>query len=166
MTLLPDDLTEAARRLLEACAKAGNAKIATAESCTGGLIGAALTAIPGSSRWYDRGFVTYANAAKRDMLGVPSAILRQHGAVSPETAIAMAEGALKKSPVAAAVAVTGIAGPDGGTADKPVGLVFMASASQNQPPLLERHLFAGNRDEVRHAAALAALKLLTRTVSP
>ncbi len=163
--LLPIDLTEAARHVLDACDKAGDVKIATAESCTGGLIGAALTAIPGSSRWYERGFVTYANSAKRDMLGVSAATLKLHGAVSAETALEMAEGALKKSTVTAAIAVTGIAGPDGGSPDRPVGLVHMAAARQESPTLLERHLFAGNRDEVRHASALAALKLLARAIS-
>lgn len=139
---------------------AGNASIATAESCTGGLISAALTAVPGSSAWFERGFITYSNAAKTDLLGVASELIASLGAVSKEVAIAMAEGALARSPVTAAVAVTGIAGPDGGTQEKPVGLVHIAAARKNAPSRHERHLFPGERDAVRRATALAALALL------
>jgi nicotinamide-nucleotide amidase len=103
-------------------------KIATAESCTGGLVAAALTSIAGSSDVFERGFVTYSNEAKEDMLGVERALLEHHGAVSAETAVAMAEGALKHSRAHISVAITGIAGPDGGSPEKPVGLVYFAAA--------------------------------------
>lgn len=121
------DLLARAEKLL-AAARAKGLKIATAESCTGGLIAGLLTEIPGSSDVVERGFVTYSNAAKEELLGVPPLILAAHGAVSPETARAMAQGALKHSHADLAVAVTGIAGPGGGSGKKPVGLVYVAAA--------------------------------------
>ncbi len=160
--MVDDDLIWAAERLFAACRAAGNASIATAESCTGGLISAALTAVPGSSQWFERGFVTYSNAAKTELLGVPADLIARHGAVSEEVAQAMAEGILAHAPVFAGVAVTGIAGPDGGTADKPVGLVHIAAARQGGQTGHEWHIFPGGRQDIRKASALSALDLLTR----
>src|SRR5713226_6669608 len=117
--MIDEALRAAARRVLDAC-RAKNLKLAVAESCTGGLVAAALTEIPGSSDVLDRGFVTYSNAAKQAMLGVPASILERHGAVSRETADAMAAGALAMSNADLSVAITGIAGPGGGSAEKPV----------------------------------------------
>lgn len=135
--------------------------LATAESCTGGLIMGALTEIAGSSDVVDRGFVTYTNRAKMEMLKVPGIIIRQHGAVSEECARAMASGALKASSSTIAVSVTGIAGPGGGSADKPVGLVHMACAHRKGKILHEKHLFGDiGRDKVREATIIAALKLV------
>lgn len=137
-------------------------RLATAESCTGGLIAACLTALPGSSAVVERGFVTYANEAKIDMLGVSAEVLREAGAVSERVARDMAEGALRRAPVQAAVSVTGIAGPGGGSAVKPVGLVHIAAARTGRLTLHERRQFHGDRDAVRMAALEAALRLLTR----
>ena len=136
--------------------------IATAESCTGGLIGAALTAIAGSSDVVDRGFITYSNAAKTDMLGVDPALIARVGAVSEEVARAMASGALARSRAYASVAVTGVAGPGGGTADKPVGLVWFGLATRDCVRA-ERLVFPGDRMAVRAATVAHALEML-RTV--
>src|SRR6516225_104314 len=125
-----DNIKEAAARVLDACRTHG-LKVATAESCTGGLLAGALTEIPGSSDVLDRGFVTYSNAAKQAMLGIPASILERHGAVSRQTADAMAAGALAMSNADLAVAITGIAGPGGGSAEKPVGLVHFAAAARD-----------------------------------
>jgi nicotinamide-nucleotide amidase len=163
MGTLTAELEAKARAVLAACATA-KLMIATAESCTGGLIAAALTAIPGSSTAVERGFVTYSNAAKTEMLGVPAALIEQYGAVSENVAVAMAEGALKKSSATATVAVTGIAGPGGGSPEKPVGLVHIGAAYRGKPPLLERHVFPGDRDAIRLATALAAMDLLIRRI--
>ena len=131
---------------------------ATAESCTGGLVAGAITDIAGSSAWFDRGFVTYTNEAKQDLLGVPEAVLREHGAVSEATARAMAEGAVARSLAHLAVAVTGIAGPGGGSVAKPVGTVCFAWAGRGLPTTaLTRH-FPGGRPDVRRAAVVAALE--------
>ncbi|MEI6419213.1 MAG: CinA family protein [Sphingomonadales bacterium] len=136
-------------------------QIATAESCTGGLVAAALTEIPGSSDVFDRGFVTYANAAKMAMLGVAEAVLARHGAVSPETAAAMAAGALAHSQADVTVAITGIAGPGGATPGKPVGMVVFGRALRGGAVLTEIRLFGDlGRAEVRRQAALVALGLL------
>jgi nicotinamide-nucleotide amidase len=139
--------------------------LAVAESCTGGLIGGALTAVAGSSDVFDRGFVTYSNVAKTDLLGVPAALLRAKGAVSEEVARAMAAGAIDRAGAGAAVAVTGIAGPGGGGPGRPVGLVHMAAAVRGQPaeaPTVThaRHVFEGDRTAVRRATVLTALRLL------
>jgi nicotinamide-nucleotide amidase len=134
--------------------------LATAESCTGGLVAAQLTEIAGSSDVVDRGFVTYSNAAKMDLLGVPKALLDAHGAVSAEVATAMAEGAVANSKAEVAVAVTGIAGPGGGSQTKPVGLVHFAVARRHAATRTERHVFAGDRSAVRRASVEAALRLL------
>jgi nicotinamide-nucleotide amidase len=128
--VIEHDIAKAAKRLLGLCRKR-RWLVATAESCTGGLVVAALTEIPGSSDVVDRGFVTYSNAAKQSMLGVPSATLKEFGAVSRETAQAMAHGALAKSEADIAVAITGIAGPGGATRGKPVGLVHFAAAARD-----------------------------------
>ena len=156
---LPETALEAATRLLEAC-RARGLTLATAESCTGGLIAACLTEIAGSSAVVERGFVTYSNAAKTELLGVAAATLERHGAVSAETAAAMVEGALARSPADLAVAVTGIAGPGGATATKPVGLVFIGVQRRGAAPAVERHVFAGDRRAVRTATLARALALL------
>jgi nicotinamide-nucleotide amidase len=134
--------------------------LATAESCTGGLVAAQLTEIAGSSDVVDRGFVTYSNAAKTELLGVQPALLERHGAVSAEVAAAMAEGALARAHAQVAVAVTGIAGPGGGTPAKPVGLVHFALARNGAATRTERHVFAGDRRAIRAASVETALKLL------
>ena len=150
-----------AAEVLDACRAAG-LTLATAESCTGGIIAGALTAHAGSSDVVERGFVTYANAAKSDLLDVPAALINEVGAVSEPVARAMAEGALARAPVDLAVSVTGIAGPGGATADKPLGLVHMALARRDRPTRHEEHRFTGNRAAVRRQAALAALDMVLR----
>lgn len=130
----------------------------TAESCTGGLIAAAITGVAGSSEFYDRGFITYSNEAKTQMLGVPEDILVAHGAVSEETARAMVEGALRKSRAHLAVSVTGIAGPGGGSEEKPVGLVYIGYGVRDGTVNVARHQFEGNRAAVREKTAAAALQ--------
>jgi nicotinamide-nucleotide amidase len=135
--------------------------VATAESCTGGLIAGILTEIPGSSNVLERGFVVYSYAAKEELLGVPAATLEGHGAVSEETARAMAEGALSASRADVAVSVTGIAGPDGGTAAKPVGLVHFACARRGMPTIAREERFGDiGRDAVRLASVSVGLDLL------
>ena len=131
---------------------------ATAESCTGGLVAGAITAIPGSSGWFDRGFVTYSNEAKLELLGVDPDTLEQHGAVSEATARAMAEGAIRASHADMAVAVTGIAGPDGGTPAKPVGMVCFAWAGRDGSVTAATHHFPGDREAVRRASVVVALQ--------
>jgi nicotinamide-nucleotide amidase len=151
----------AATALLDLC-KAKKLMIATAESCTGGLVAGALTDIAGSSAVVERGFVTYTNEAKEQMLGVPAETLRAHGAVSRPTAEAMAKGALAHSPADLAVSITGIAGPGGGTADKPVGLVHFAAASRDGRLLHRQRRFGDiGRAEVRQLSVLEALAMLT-----
>jgi nicotinamide-nucleotide amidase len=130
---------------------------ATAESCTGGMVAAAITDVAGSSAWFDRGFVTYANDAKCELLGVPAATIARHGAVSEATARAMAEGALARSRALIAVAVTGIAGPGGGSPEKPIGTVCFAWAVRDAPTQAATRRFDGDRAAVRRAAAVEAL---------
>lgn len=130
--------------------------LATAESCTGGLIAAACTALAGSSQWFERGFVSYSNAAKTELLGVPSTLINQHGAVSEPVARAMAEGALAHSAAQTSVAVTGVAGPTGGSVDKPVGTVWLAWCVHGRT-YSERQHFAGDRAAVRAATVRHAL---------
>jgi nicotinamide-nucleotide amidase len=158
---LPDELISLARRVIKANAAIGR-KIALAESCTGGLVSAALTEIPGSSAVFDRGFVTYSNEAKQETLGVPSDLIDAFGAVSVATAWAMAQGALKHSDADIAVAISGIAGPEGGSKQKPVGTVVFACAVRDDEEVNaeERFLDATNRATVRRQAALVALELL------
>ncbi|HKR19765.1 MAG TPA: CinA family protein [Stellaceae bacterium] len=153
-----------AASVLDAC-RTRHWLIGIAESCTGGLVAAALTDIPGSSDVVDRGFVTYSDRAKAELLGVPVPILVTHGAVSGETATAMAQGVLAKSKVDLAMAVTGIAGPGGGSAEKPVGLVWFAVASRGREPRVERQIFAGDRAAVRAAATRRALELLAEAAA-
>ena len=140
--------------------------MATAESCTGGWIAEAVTAISGSSAWFDRGFVTYSHAAKIDMLGVSPATLTAHGAVSETTALEMVAGALERSLADIAVAVSGIAGPSGGTPDKPVGLVCLAWATRNVPARALTLRFAGDRYAVRRQTVLRALQGIVELASP
>ncbi|HZO45185.1 MAG TPA: CinA family protein [Xanthobacteraceae bacterium] len=151
---------EQATALLELCRRK-KLRMATAESCTGGLIAATLTEIPGSSDVVDRGFVTYSNEAKQAMLGVPAATLKQFGAVSRETALAMASGALANSLADVVISVTGVAGPGGGSPGKPVGLVHFAAASK-RGALIHRERRYGDigRSEVRNASVLEALDML------
>jgi nicotinamide-nucleotide amidase len=136
--------------------------VATAESCTGGLVAAALTAIPGASDVVERGFVTYSNKSKIELLGVPAETIAAHGAISEEACAAMAQGALARAGVDLAVAVTGLAGPAGGTSHKPVGLVYVGVATQNAAARVEQCLFRGDRAAVRQAALTLALELLKR----
>lgn len=130
--------------------------LVTAESCTGGLIGAMMTALPGSSEVYDRGFITYSNQSKIDLLGVSQDTLNRHGAVSPETAREMSEGALRHTKADVSVAVTGIAGPGGGSDDKPVGLVYISVAIRNKGAQAFKHIFSGDRASVRDQAVAMA----------
>jgi nicotinamide-nucleotide amidase len=153
------EMREAAERVLNACRR-HDLKVATAESCTGGLIVATLTAIAGSSDVIDRAFVTYSNEAKRDMIGVRWDTIMKHGAVSEPVARAMASGALRHSAADLAVSVTGVAGPGGGTAEKPVGLVHFGALRKGREPITERHIFRGDRDGIRRVAAITALALL------
>ena len=155
------DARALSRSLLDLC-RMRKLTIATAESCTGGLVAAALTEIPGSSAVLDRGFVTYSNAAKQQMLGVPPATLRSYGEVSRQTAEAMARGVLAKTKVDLAVSVTGIAGPGGGSKEKPVGLVHFAAASRDGTSMHDAKRYGDiGRAEVRHKSVLQALAMLT-----
>jgi nicotinamide-nucleotide amidase len=159
--MYPHNILDLAEQVLQACRDNG-LKLALAESCTGGLIAGALSTVPGSSDVLDRGFVTYANEAKTDMLGVPVDMLANHGAVSKAVARAMAEGAIRPAAVDISVSVTGIAGPGGGSAEKPVGLVHIASARTNMPTRHQRHVFEGDRQAIRLLAVQVALELLLR----
>ena len=151
---------EQAQALLELC-RSKHRKIAVAESCTGGLLAATLTEIAGSSDVFERGFVTYSNEAKQAMLGVAPATLEHHGAVSRETAQAMAEGALARAPVDFAVSVTGIAGPSGAVPGKPVGLVHFAAAARSGRLLQHERRYGDiGRGQVRRACVLQALAML------
>jgi len=138
--------------------------LVTAESCTGGLIAGACTDLSGSSNWFERGFVTYSNTAKTELLGVPAALIDTHGAVSEEVARAMAAGAVQRSHAQVAVAVTGVAGPTGGTAEKPVGLVWFGFALPGQVRTEQMH-FTGDRAAVRAATVHHALQRLTEMLS-
>jgi nicotinamide-nucleotide amidase len=157
--MLDADLLADAEALLARCRAAG-LTIATAESCTGGLVAAALTAIAGSSDVVDRGVVTYSNAAKTEMLDVPATLIDAEGAVSEAVARAMATGALHHSSASLAVSVTGIAGPGGGSAAKPVGLVWFGLARRGTAVRALRRVFPGDRAAVQHAAVAQALSLL------
>jgi nicotinamide-nucleotide amidase len=158
--IFPADLLLRAEKLLEA-SRAQGLRIATAESCTGGLIAALLTEIPGSSDVFGRGFVTYSDKAKQDMLDVPAALLRQHGAVSEAVARAMAHGAVRNSTAQLSVAVTGIAGPGGGSEEKPVGLVHIAAARAGEPTLHRECRFGDiGRSQIRLKSVETALEML------
>ncbi|MEO6825628.1 MAG: CinA family protein [Nitrosospira sp.] len=132
--------------------------LASAESCTGGWVGQAITSIAGSSAWYERGFITYTDISKREMLSVSGVTLEQYGAVSEETAYQMAEGALARSHAQVSVAITGIAGPGGGTAEKPVGMICMAWIIKEGLARTETYYFSGNREETRRQSVAAALQ--------
>jgi nicotinamide-nucleotide amidase len=152
-----------AEALLQRCREAG-LMLATAESCTGGLIAATLTAIAGSSDVVERGFVTYSNEAKTDLVGVDPALIAAHGAVSEPVARTMAEGAVARSRADIAVSVTGVAGPGGGSAAKPVGLVWFGCARRGRETVSLSHVFPGDRTEVRRATVAEALRLAGKAV--
>ncbi len=142
-----------------------NMKLATAESCTGGLISAAFTAVPGSSDVFERGFVTYSNEAKHDMLGVPSELIAELGAASHEVAEKMAIGAIQNSKADVAVSVTGIAGPAGGSSEKPVGLVYIGLARRNGASTSHKFNFSGDRTEIRMHTLKEAMDILYDKIS-
>lgn len=157
-------LEEHARRVLERYRSAG-VRLALVEACTGGLISASLTELPGASAVVEVGLVPYSNESKVELLGVEPALLQAHGAVSAEVARAMAEAVLARSRAEVALAETGIAGPGGGTPTKPVGLVFLAVARKGEAPVVERHVFPGDRREVRTAAATRGLAMLLEVLA-
>ncbi len=161
--MFPSDILESAARLIDILRRK-RLKVATAESCTGGLIAGAITSIAGSSDVFESGFVTYSNSAKVDLIGVDVALIDRYGAVSEEVARAMAEGALAKAAADLGVAVTGIAGPGGGSIGKPVGLVYIASAARGGPTRVQRQAFGDiGREGVRLASVREALALLEET---
>lgn len=163
--LYPPDLVRDAEALLDEL-KQRKLLIATAESCTGGLLMGLLTEIPGSSAVVERGFITYSNAAKSELLGVDPELIASVGAVSPEVARAMVEGALDAAPVDLAVSVTGIAGPDGGTPGKPVGLVYLAAAMRDQEPIVRECRFGNiGRTQIRLASVREGLALARGAMS-
>ncbi len=163
--MFPEDIDALARRVLTLARGAG-VTLATVESCTGGLVCGALTAIPGSSDGVDRGFITYSNAAKTALVGVPEDLIAEHGAVSEPVARAMAQGGVNTAGVGAAVSVTGVAGPGGGSAEKPVGLVHVAVALA-AGPVLHREMRFGpiGRQAIRLASVRTALELLAEALS-
>ena len=161
--MISDTLLAKAEALLAAC-RAKGILLATAESCTGGLIAATLTAIAGASDVVDRGFVTYSNAAKHDLVGVPMALIEANGAVSEPVARAMAEGALARSRATIAVSVTGVTGPGGGSAEKPVGTVCFGLAQKGRPVVSERHVLPGDRAAIRTAAVEHAVAMIRARV--
>ncbi|GER08111.1 hypothetical protein GCM10007972_04060 [Iodidimonas muriae] len=163
MSTFPPCLMEEARALVAAC-RARKILVATAESCTGGLIGGVITEIAGSSDIFDRGFITYSNEAKMELLDVAPSLLKTHGAVSEPVARAMAEGALGHSRADMAVSVTGIAGPGGGTPDKPVGLVWFGLAHRGGQTIAQEHRFGDlGRHDIRLETVRQAIRLLTPT---
>jgi len=161
--LMGEELDRLAEKLGR-CLLAQGRVLACAESCTGGWLAKVVTDIPGSSDWFDRGFVTYSNAAKREMLDVREQSLRDHGAVSAPVVTEMAAGALARSHASVSVAVSGIAGPAGGSVDKPVGTVFFAWAMSGREPVMRRLQFVGGRDEIRDQAVRVALQGLLELV--
>lgn len=150
------ELTALAAQVGQALAK-GGVMLATAESCTGGWVGRAITSVSGSANWYERGFITYSETAKQEMLGVPAEVLEQHGAVSEATAKAMAQGALAYSHAQVALAVTGVAGPTGGSEHKPVGIVWFAWAAQGRPTQTLCRKLDGDREAIRRQSVAIAL---------
>ncbi|VBB68633.1 C-terminal domain of CinA type S [invertebrate metagenome] len=164
MLLFPVGLVNKTANLVATCQRAG-LRIATAESCTGGLLCALLTEVPGASRVVERGFIAYSNAAKIEVLDVPADLLQVHGAVSESVACAMATGLLNLcSNVALTIAVTGIAGPDGGSGQRPAGLVHLAAARRGASVTHQRALFPGDRTEVRLATVATAIAILAALV--
>ncbi|HEV2098832.1 MAG TPA: CinA family protein [Stellaceae bacterium] len=162
--MFDSETLDLAAAVVDAC-RARGWRLAIAESCTGGLVTAALTAVAGSSDVVERGFITYSNAAKSELLGVPPETIAAHGAVSAETAAAMTEGALLRAPIDLAASVTGVAGPGGGSAEKPVGLIHIGVARRGWAPRTERRIFPGDRTAVREAAVRLALGLLAAEAS-
>ncbi|MGE0875579.1 MAG: CinA family protein [Burkholderiales bacterium] len=162
--LFPQNLLDAAARAL-AAAKLAGVRIATAETCTAGLVSGCLTSVPGASQIFERGYVLYHDSAKATGLGVAEAVSRAHGAVSAEVTQGLAEGALANSGAGVAVAVTGYAGPGGGSEKNPVGTCYIAAAARGKPTLIERHVFPGDRDAVRLAAVGAALELIAKRLA-
>lgn len=160
---MEDRITALAQELGEACALRRR-KLVLAESCTGGGLGEAITRVPGSSEWLDRGFIAYSYEAKVELLGVDQDTLLIHGAVSEPTAREMVLGALRWSHADTGVAITGIAGPGGGSPEKPVGLVYIATCVRGEAVRITRHVFDGNRESVRHQAIVAALKGLLQAL--
>jgi nicotinamide-nucleotide amidase len=152
--------TDALSEKLVRLCRTKNLTLATAESCTGGMVAAAITSVPGSSAVLDRGFVTYSNAAKSDLLGVPAALIASVGAVSEEVAREMAQGARQRAGVDLAVSVTGVAGPDGGSPEKPVGTVWFGLAAADGRVFTHHRRFSGDRQAIRLASTLYALQLL------
>jgi nicotinamide-nucleotide amidase len=161
--MFPTEIQDLAERIVKLFTKEKR-RIVTAESCTGGMVGAARTGVPGSSNVFERGFITYSNDSKIDLLGVLPDVLETYGAVSANVAEAMAEGALTYSHADVAVSITGIAGPGGATTDKPIGLVYLGLATRDGARFHYRCEFKGNRDAVRLQATLEALKLLLSVV--
>lgn len=159
----PDSVNRKAAALIDLC-RARGVRLSTIESCTGGLLSGCLTDISGSSDVVDRGFVTYSNEAKHEEVGVSNDSLMKFGAVSDVVAKEMCAGALARRDIGAAASLTGIAGPGGGTADKPVGLVYIGIATRSAEPVAHRYVFDGDRQEVRMAAILEAIDLLTAAV--
>lgn len=156
-------MSASAAKLLGAALSASGRTVAVAESCTGGLLGGAITSVPGSSRYFSGGVLAYGNSAKISLLSVPPDLIAAHGAVSREVALAMAEGVRSLFQADLAIAVTGVAGPGGGTPEKPVGLVYIGGARLGtRQPYVERHLFEGDRNDVRHATVLAAFAMLEK----
>ena len=161
--MFPQQLLNRAARALDA-ARAADIRIATAETCTAGLVSGCLTSVAGASKTFERGFVLYHDCAKATGLGVSEAVSRAHGAVSAEVTVGLAEGALKNSSAGVSVAVTGYAGPGGGNAKNPVGTCYVAAAATGKPTLVERYVFPGDRDAVRLAAVGAALDLILKRI--
>ena len=162
--MLSRNIVQSAAETIEAC-KAAGLMVATVESCTGGLVAGALTSVSGSSDVLDRGFVTYSNEAKNELVGVPMALIEAHGAVSAAVAEAMALGGVDRSNAQIAVAVTGIAGPGGGTATKPVGLVHFGCFRTGGSVALHHEIYQGDRDAVRAASILQALAMIRRAAA-
>jgi nicotinamide-nucleotide amidase len=161
--LFPTELIELTNKLISGCRK-NDLKIATAESCTGGLIAACLTSVAGSSDVFERGFNTYSNYAKSELVNIPRDVITANGAVSRIVALAMCEGALKISPVQLTVSVTGIAGPAGGTFEKPVGTVHIASARVGKSTIERSYFFPGNRNQIRLSTIEKALEMMLSQV--
>ena len=158
--MISDHILREKAELCIKLARNANLKIATAESCTGGLVAALLTSIEGASAVFDRGFVVYSKSAKQGMLGVSKRLLDVCGAVSPQVAAAMSAGIIKNSNADIGIAITGIAGPGGRSAEKPVGLVYVCCISRGQEPELVEKKFIGDRDQVRHQTAEQALSMI------
>lgn len=161
---MPSDTLTTLATLAGARLKARGLKLATAESCTGGAVAQAVTSVSGSSEWFDRGFVTYSNESKCEMLGVRPETLSAHGAVSEPTAREMADGAIERSSAGASVAVTGVAGPTGGSPEKPVGMVCFAWALSGRAAESETRSFDGDRESVRRQAVIRALQGLLERI--